>query len=231
MNVVEDAKKKEKKKFAAGFCFKKYFLVFLIGSIFGAYYEEIMLLIRTYIHTGTFQYVVRRGVIYGPLSPVYGAGCVLITMAFARQKNFKWYHYLFYGALACGAVEYLISFLQETFIGTVSWDYSDLFLNINGRTTFIYMLFWGFLTLLWCGFIYPKLSYWIENIPYRFGNILFWILLVLVSLDCLISWTALFRSFLRRQNIPPATFVGEFYDSYYTDEFLNRHFTNMIITR
>ena len=45
------------------------------------------------------------------------------------------------GALGGGAVEYILSVLEELVLGTRSWDYSAYFLNIGGRTTLPYMLF------------------------------------------------------------------------------------------
>ena len=42
-----------------------------------------------------------------------------------------------------------------------------------------------------------------------------------------VSWTALFRQTLRRQNKDPYTAVGRLYDQIYTDEFLEKSFPNM----
>ena len=85
--------------------------------------------------------------IYGPISPVYGAGAVLFTVLLLSKpkSNFKTF---LEGALIGGIFEYGISFLQETFLHTISWDYSDAFLNINGRTTIPYMIVWGLLVFV-----------------------------------------------------------------------------------
>lgn len=216
----------QEEKFAFGLCFKKYFWIFIIGCIFGAYWEQILTLVKCYLRDGSIVWEYKRGVIYGPFSPVYGAGAVLLTYCFGR-KNYKWYEYILYGALLGGFFEYLVSFLQETFIGTISWDYSNMWLNINGRTTIPYALFWGFLTMTWMMFIYPKLSQLIESIPISIGNVITTFLIIFISLDILISWSALFRQSLRRKGIPPKTIIGEIYDKYYTDEFLLKYFVNM----
>ena len=224
-NAIKN-KTKDKKTFAKGLCFAKYFWVYVIGCIFGCYWEEILSFTTNFLENGTFIWELHRGVIYGPFSPVYGGGAMLLTYVFAK-KDFKWWQYILYGALGGGFFEYLISFLQETFIGTVSWDYSEMFLNINGRTTVPFMLFWGLLACIWAMYIYPKMSKFIESWPYKFGKILTTICVILLSLDMLISWTALFRQTQRRQGIPPKTIVGELYDKYYTDEFLKKYFVNM----
>ncbi len=43
-----------------------------------------------------------------------------------------------------------------------------------------------------------------------------------------ISWSALFRQIMRRENHAPFTFIGEIYDRVYTDERLKRAFMNMV---
>lgn len=217
----------EKKVFAPGLTFYKLFAIFVIGSILGVYYEQILHLVKTYIATGDIVWESRRGVIYGPFNPLYGFGLALMTYFLAHHKRPIYVTFL-YAALLGGAVEYLISFLQETFIGTVSWDYSDLFLNINGRTTIPLMVFWGLSGMLLVRVVYPYISKLIEAIPYKIGKTISIVLIIFLSIDCLISWTALFRQDLRRNNIEPYTVVGELYDKYYTDEFLSKYYPNMV---
>lgn len=221
-------KNKEVTTFAKGICFQKLFIIFIIGCIFGNYYEMILNLVKHYLRDGSIFWEVRRGVIYGPFSPIYGAGAVLMTY-FLVDRNHKWYQTLIYGSLLGGLAEYIIGFLQETFIGTISWDYSSYFLNINGRTTIPIMLIWGILCLIFVKFIYPPISNLIEKIPINPGKTIFNICVIVLSLDMAISWTALIRQYLRRNDIPAFTIVGEFYDKVYTDERLKRAFPNMEI--
>lgn len=216
--------------FAKGICFKKLFIIFIIGCLFGNYYEMILNFVEHYLNDGSIFWEVRRGVIYGPFSPIYGAGAVLMTYCLA-EKNHKWYQTFLYGALLGGFAEYTIGFLQETFIGTISWDYSNYFLNINGRTSIPIMFLWGFICLVFVRWIYPWLSNLIEKIPIKPGKIIFNICAVLLIIDMAISWTALIRQTLRRNNYPAITFVGEIYDKVYTDERLKKAFPNMEITK
>ena len=219
---------KEEKTFAKGICFQKLFIIFIIGCIFGNYYEMILNFIKHYLKDGSIFWEVRRGVIYGPFSPIYGAGAVLMTYCLA-ERNHKWHQTFIYGAFLGGLAEYIIGFLQETFIGTISWDYSTYFLNINGRTTIPIMLIWGLICLIFVRYIYPVLSKLIERIPIHPGKTIFNIVVILLVIDMTISWTALIRQYLRRNDFPPFTIIGEFYDKVYTDERLKRAFPNMEI--
>lgn len=217
---------KEKNVFAKGYSGKKLFLIFVIGSIFGALYEQILNLVKIYFATGNIVWELRRGVIYGPFSPIYGAGAVLIVYLLAKPNysNLKTY---IYGSLLGGGFEYIISFLQEVFTHTTSWDYSNYFLNINGRTTIPYMLVWGAFSLIFVKIVYPSISNMIEKIPIKIGNIIFYSLLIFLTLDMFVSWTALIRSALRRSNIEPITPVGRLYDKVYPDKVLSKSFPNM----
>jgi uncharacterized membrane protein len=217
---------KKEKKFASGICFHKLFWIFLLGSIFGAYYEQILNVFIHYHYHHELVWQLRRGVIYGPISPVYGAGAVLFTVLLLSKpkSNFKTF---LEGALIGGIFEYGISFLQETFLHTISWDYSDAFLNINGRTTIPYMIVWGLLALLFAKVVYPTLSLLIESFPKKFAIIFTNVCLVLLILDFTVSWGALFRQMFRVRGYAPITFVGEFFDKYYGDEVLKKYYTNM----
>lgn len=103
----------KEEKFAEGFCFYKLFLIFIIGCIFGAIYEELILNFFRFLINGSFHIEPRRGLLYGPFSPVYGFGAVIMSL-FVKEKRSPFKTFL-YTALAGGIVEYLVSFLQETF--------------------------------------------------------------------------------------------------------------------
>lgn len=221
-------KEQKAKKFAEGMCFYKLFWIFLFGCVFGAYYEEILNLFLHYHYHHEWVWQLRRGVIYGPISPVYGAGAILMIGILGRKERSDWKTIL-YGALLGGSFEYLISFLQETFLGTVSWDYTNEILNINGRTTIPYAIVWGLLALVLVKIVYPSISNIVEAFPISFGRILTNILIVLLCIDFAISWGALFRQTFRHNGIPAYTPIGRFFDKYYNDEELKKSYTNMVV--
>lgn len=221
---------KEVKVFAKGLSFYKLFIIFIIGCLFGNYYEMILNLVRHYLRDGSIFWEVRRGVIYLPLSPIYGFGAVIMTSLLAERKD-KWYVTLVKGMIIGGSLEYIISYLQEVFIGTSSWNYSNKILDINGRTTIPIMFLWGILGLLFVRYVYPFISKLIESIPYKEGVIITRVLIVIVSLDMLVSFSAVYRQSNRRDGIKPYTKIGELYDKVYTDERLKRAYPNMKVKR
>lgn len=211
--------------FAKGYSFKKLFFIFVIGSIIGVLYEEILNTVKIYLATGDIVWELRRGVIYGPFNPLYGLGAVLVVYLLVRP-NYSNIKTFIYGGLLGGTLEYSISLLQEIFTHTTSWDYSNHFLNIGGRTTIPFLIAWGIFTLIFAKIIYPYLSKWIEKIPINIGNIVFYILLIFLIIDMFISWTALFRGAMRKSDIEPITPIGRLYDRIYPDSVLSKHFPN-----
>lgn len=209
------------KKFAEGLCFQKLFFIFMFGSVFGTIYEDILI----YLQQGIWM--VHRGVIYGPFNVIYGFGAALMCWVLLRKKYNNWQIFGL-SALLGGAVEYLLSLGQEIFTGTTSWDYSNQFLNFAGRTSVPIMLVWGVMGIVLVKVFYPVLSGLIERIPQNVGEPLFWVLLVFMIINCLVSWTAIIRQNLRHHDVPPLTPIGQFYDEYYNDTFLEKYFPNMM---
>ena len=216
---TETAFLEEDVRFAEGRSFYKMALIFIIGCLVGTWYEEIL----HYVRHGFYES--RSGVLYGPFNPVYGAGYLLMLLFLSRFS--RWYVVIAAGAVLGGAFEYLLSLGQEFFTGQISWNYHGRFLNIHGRTTVPYMLFWGILGYVMVKIVYPVLSDIIEKIPPRMGRIvtltLFWFLVVNMA----VSYTALLRQGMRHRGIEPLKPIGEFYDRVYDDERIYRSFPDM----
>ena len=126
---------KNEKVFAKDFCFAKVFCLFVVGSLFGTYYEEILWYLKYHEITD------RQGLIYTPLSPIYGLGVIMFLLFLHHHNETRSYFKTYlYCCLIGGFTEYLTSFIADFFFDVKFWDCSDKFLNINGRTTIIYML-------------------------------------------------------------------------------------------
>lgn len=213
-------------KYVNKLSFKQIFWIFLVGSVIGAYYEELLFIVRNYLRTRTFAWQPRRGVFWGPISPVYGIGAIVLSMFLGNKKE-SIIKTFFKATILGGVVEYILSYLQEFFIGTSSWNYSAKFLNINGRTTVIYMLFWGLIGVLFVKLIYPGLLKFVDYSSKILKGKLTTILFVILAFDITISWSALIRQRFRRENLPPITVVGKLYDEYFNDEYIKSKFPNM----
>ena len=194
------------------------FWVFVIGSVFGFFIEMLYGL----VYTRTL--VIRQGLIYGPFIQVYGMGAVAYYLLISKVKEPK--TAFFYGMFMGGVLEYLTSFFQEMFFGTISWDYSKLFLNLNGRVCLLYCVYWGIIAVMFLKIIYPALKS-IEDLIYKRSIRIITIFFMLFMIfDITISWMAADRQEARKKGIPPQTSIDVFLDSTYPDEVLDRIYNN-----
>lgn len=105
-----------------------YFATFLIGSIAGYIYEVLFYLIDDHV-------LVNRGFLYGPYVPVYGTGAVLMLFALKRFKKNPIIVFLL-AVLLTGVLEYITGVFMFELYHRRWWDYTGLFLNINGYVCF-----------------------------------------------------------------------------------------------
>lgn len=199
--------------------------IFVIGSLVGFAHENLLTLFRGH-------YMLRKGLIYLPLIPIYGGGALLYYIVFKRIKKkekrniFLEILMIFLLAFVVGSVfEYLLSYLQEKIWGTVSWHYQKTF-NINGRISIKSSTFWGLLGVLFYYFVMPileKLDKHLKNTP---AHIITIIVAILLILDASISITASLRQTARKKGIEAQNAFEEFLDVHYDDELLNHIFNN-----
>lgn len=200
----------------------KIFLIFMIGSIIGYIVEMIVALVQE----GHLES--RQGVIYGPFTPIYGVGIVIYYLAFQKIKTRDKKKISLISMLLGGTVEYLFSFLQEKIFGTVSWDYSNWILNINGRTTLIHCTYWGVAGLLYMALIEPIIPKIEEMIQKNGVKVVSAGVAVLMIFNITISSMAALRQKERKYNIQATSQIDAFLDKNYPDEYMNKIFANKI---
>lgn len=101
-------------------------MIFFTVSLTGWLWEGCLHLISD----GSF---VNRGFLHGPWLPIYGSGSVLILLLFRKLQKKPLLEFLAI-ILLCGCIEYFVSwFLEQLYDGMRWWDYSDYFLNLDGR--------------------------------------------------------------------------------------------------
>lgn len=211
--------------FAQGINIYKLVWVFAIGCMLG-YVAEML---WCYLKHGYFES--RKGVIYGPISPVYGFGAVILTLTLNPIANVNGI-FIFLACAVIGALfEYICSLFQEKVFGTISWEYSHTPLNLNGRTNASFAVCWGFLGLIFIRNTYPYISGFIENIPNHIGIPLTWCIAAFFLWDLIISSLAVNRQRQRRENIEINNSLTRFLDNHYPDERLEKIYANMQVVK
>ena len=213
---------REEGSFARGLNGYKLALVVIIGSFAGVMVELLWCLVTNgYIES-------RAGLVWGPFNLLYGVGAAALTLCLYKYRNRgRWLSFLG-GMLVGTAVEYGCSWLQETLFDSVSWDYSHLPFNLNGRVCLMYSVFWGVLGVWWIKDIYPRMAKYILLIPQKAGKTLTWLLAIFLAVNVAVSGLAVARWSARQDGEAPRNAVESLLDARFTDERMEKIYANMV---
>lgn len=203
------------------FKFSKLFWVFVLGCIAG-YILEVAF---NFIRTRNFQ--TRQGLIYGPFAPVYGIGMLVFYIILPKlNKTID----IFLISMLLGSVtEYFCSYFQQRWFGTISWDYSNLFININGRVCLIFCIIWGILGIIFMKWVYPFIEYAFDRITFKtLAQTITILTTMFMIFNISISSLAAQRQYRRRNKVAAQNNMDIFLDEHYPDEFMNKVYANKI---
>ena len=202
------------------------FWVFVICSIIG-------LVIETVYHMVVVEPGVlhdRAGLLYGPFSPMYGFGAVLMTLALNRFRKMHVLLVFLISALIGGTFEYLMSLFLEIAFGVSAWDYTGEFLSINGRVCGLYICMWGALGVTWIKLLLPVMLKIVNMIPWNWRYAVTTVCTVLIVVDGVLTLAALDCWYQRKAGMMDyehASAIVEFCNEHYPNEFMERRFAAM----
>ncbi len=196
--------------------------VFIIGSLIGYGVETIVAIIQN------GHFASRQGLLYGPLIPVYGVGLVAYYLVISKIKDKSNLKIFIITMILGGIVEYLFSFFQEKLFGTVSWDYSNLWFNINGRTSLLHCIYWGTGGVLFVKYVYPFIEKIINKLDLLAVKHITVILIVLLAFDVGISCIASSRQKERVEGIAASSNLDRYCDEHYPDSVMDYIYSNKI---
>ena len=211
------------------------FWVFFVCSVLGLILEEVWHMVV--VDPGVYQD--RAGMLFGPFSPIYGFGAVLMTMALNRFYKKNPLIIFLVSALIGGAFEVFVGWFMQTSFGVVSWSYSHMKLFgmpdpiavlTGGRTCTPFACMWGLGGLIWIKVLLPRLLKLINMIPwkrrYSATVILTAVMLIdgVMTLQSLDYWYQRVNGTVR--NIP----VAQFYDKHFDNEYMENRFQSMTMS-
>ena len=211
------------------------FWVFFVCSVLGLILEEVWHMVV--VDPGVYQD--RAGMLFGPFSPIYGFGAVLMTMALNRFYKKNPLIIFLVSALIGDAFEVFVGWFMQTSFGVVSWSYSHIRLFgmpdpiavlTGGRTCTPFACMWGLGGLIWIKVLLPRLLKLINMIPwkrrYSATVILTAVMLIdgVMTLQSLDYWYQRVNGTVR--NIP----VAQFYDKHFDNEYMENRFQSMTMS-
>ncbi|MDI9469406.1 MAG: putative ABC transporter permease [Bacillota bacterium] len=196
--------------------------VFTIASVIGYCLEKLFTLLTLGCTYSS------KGLLYGPFSQVYGCGAVALTLLHTPLRRLKPGHAALLSGILSGVLEALISWLQEFFFGSVSWHYSGWVLPLwGGRTSLLFMIFWGILSVLFLYCIEPRICSLIVRLDLCSRRVLTLTLALFLGVNIALSALAVQRWHARQNGITPRNGIESWIDQRYPDRFMRLTYPGM----
>ena len=137
---------------------------FWIYSILGWLVESIYMSI-------CFKKITNRGIIKGPICPIYGIGALFV---YFMLKPLEGQYVLLYmiGAVLATMVELIVAKIMIRYMGCVWWDYSEKPFNYKGILCLESTLAWGLYTIVMFGFLHKVVMRFTDMVGMRTGRVL-----------------------------------------------------------
>ena len=203
------------------------FWTFIVGSVIGLIVEIIFHMVV--VEPGVYQD--RAGLLWGPFSPIYGVGAVLMTIALNRFKDRNIVFIFVVCTIIGGGFEYFVSWFMEMAFGATAWDYSDQFLGdlFGGRTCLLFASMFGFLGTVWIKLLLPVFLRLFNLIPWKWRYSVTLVCAALMLVNCVMTLQALDNWGARKAGHVPEVGIEQFYAEHFNDEVMANRFQSMTI--
>ena len=115
---------------------------------------------------------------------------------------------------------------MELLLGFTAWDYSHMFLNINGRICLLFSIFWGILGILWIKILYPKIENLLSKMKPKIYKIVIISLTIFLLFDILLTISAVNRAHDADSGILANNSYERFLDNTFNSKYLKNMFNN-----
>ena len=199
-------------------------IIFFLGSMAGLLIEEVWMLVSAGLTES------RVGLVWGPFSPLYGLGAVLLTwMSFHLRAHGAGWQVFLVSAVVGGVLEQLAGWSMSTFFDAESWTYLHLPDHITQWVAWRFLAAWGVLGLVWCRAVMPRLLYQIGMPTTRRQAVFVTLVAVYLVADVAMTLACFDRKAERDAGEPPSNAFEQWVDTNYNDEFISSRFENLKI--
>ena len=203
------------------------FWTFIVGCVVGLIVEIIFHMVV--VEPGVYQD--RAGLLWGPFSPIYGVGAVLMTIALNRFKDRNIVFIFVVCTIIGGGFEYFVSWFMEVAFGASAWDYSDQFLGdiFGGRTCLLFASMFGLLGTVWIRLLLPVFLRLFNLIPWKWRYSVTLVCAAFMLVNCVMTLQALDNWGARAAGHVPEAGIEQFYAENFGDEYMANRFQSMTI--
>lgn len=212
------------------------FWVFVVCCLLGLIIETIYHMVV--VEPGVYQD--RAGLLFGPFSPIYGFGALLMTVALNRFYKANPIIIFVVSAIIGGLFEAATAWFMQVGFGATAWDYSGstifglfpdpIAVIFGGRTSTLFMCMWGALGFVWIKLCLPRLLKLINLIPWKLRYSLTTLCALLMLVNGIMTLQALDCWYERLSGTAGDTPVEEFYARNFDNDYMQHRFQSMEIT-
>lgn len=130
---------------------------------------------------------VNRGFLKGPFLPIYGSGALAVLVATLPVRGYPVLVYVF-GLIGATLLELVTGICMESLFHVRYWDYSNQKFNYKGHICLSSSVAWGFFSLAMIYGFHKPIEKMVLGFPYRFTNVLSFILTAAVAADFAVSF-------------------------------------------
>ena len=202
------------------------FWIFVVASVLGLLMEEIV----HFLFVVPGQWQDRAGLLFGPFSPIYGCGAVLMTIFLNRFHKSNFVVIFLVAAVIGGGFEALTSLFMQYAFGAVAWNYSNMPGSLfGGRTCLPFMACWGLLGVAWIKLLLPFMLRLVNFIPWNWRYVLTTVAAVFMLVDAVMTLQSLDCWYERLSGDKVDTPIQQFYDHEFGDTYMADRFQSMTI--
>ena len=176
----------------------------------------------------------RAGLLFGPFSPIYGFGAVLMTVLLNRLHKQPFPVIFVSSGIIGGLFEVFVSYFMQYAFGAVAWDYSSYPLSLfGGRTCVSFMCMWGVLGTFWLRVAMPAMVKLINKIPWNWRYTLTLAATIFMLVDGLMTLQSLDCWYMRLAYDGTGSIIetpiSEFYEEHFDNDYMETRFESMSI--
>lgn len=210
------------------------FWVFVICSVLGLIIETVYHMVV--VDPGVYQD--RAGMLFGPFSPIYGVGAVLMTCALNRFYRSNPFVIFVVSAIIGGLFEFFVSWFMQVGFGATAWNYTGMTIFgvpdpiaiiAQGRTATPFMMMWGALGFVWVKLCLPHMLRLINRIPWKIRYSFTTLCAILMLVNAVMTLQSLDCWFERLSGISGSTPIEQFYAEHFDNQYMQHRFQSMEI--
>ena len=196
-------------------------IIFTVASIGGLLLETAW----TQLVLGIWQR--RYGMVWGPFSPLYGFGAVLLTVALWKLRRRPMWVVFLFSMVVGSLLEQISGEIIEKVMHATSWTYETYPDAITRYVALRMSMIWGLLGCAWCRVLMPEALFLIGEPKRRAELVLVAVLTAFLVLDGVMTVAVVLRKDARDRGLPAANAVERVIDRRYDDEFIRERFENV----